>query len=86
MTCVKELNTPQYMSISGIVDAYQKEIVTYNHEDLQLDPKDCGLSASPTRVFRSFTPDPKGKGEMLSGTVKEMAGLLVGKLQEKYII
>ena len=86
LTCVKELNTPRYMSISGIVDAYQKEIVTYNHEDLQLDPKDCGLGASPTRVFRSFTPDPKGKGEMLSGTVKEMAGLLVGKLQEKHII
>lgn len=86
LTCVKELNEPRYMSVEGIVDAYQKDITVWNHMDVELDPADCGLNASPTQVFRSFTPPQKGKGEMLSGTVQEMAEALVGKLAEKHLV
>ena len=86
LTCVKELNTPRYMSISGIVEAYEKEIKVLNHEDLKLDPKECGLSASPTRVFRSFTPPQKGKGEMYTGSIAEMSEKLVNTLKEKHLI
>ena len=86
LTCVKELNEPRYMSVGSIVDAYKKEITVWNHEDVALDPADCGLNASPTQVFRSFTPPQKGKGEMLSGTIDEMAGALVGKLVEKHLL
>ena len=86
LTCVKELNEPRYMSVGSIVDAYKKEITVWNHEDVELDPADCGLNASPTQVFRSFTPPQKGKGEMLSGTIDEMAGALVGKLVEKHLL
>ena len=86
LTCVKELNEPRYMSVGAIVDAYKKEITVWGHKDVGLDPKECGLNASPTQVYRSFTPPQKGKGEMLSGTVGEMAGALVGKLAEKHLI
>lgn len=86
LTAVKELNTPRYMSVGGIVDAYQKEITVWDHAAVGLDPKDCGLNASPTQVFRSFTPPPKGKGEMLSGTVQEMSRTLVTTLKEKHYI
>ncbi len=87
LTCVKELNQPRYMTVSGIVDAYEKEITVWNHEDVKLDPKDCGLNASPTQVFRSFTPDAKGKGEMIpAGNPSEIASTLVGKLKAKHII
>lgn len=86
LTCVKELNTPRYMTVSGIVDAFKKDITIWNEKDLQLDPADCGLRASPTQVFRSFTPPPKGKGEMLVGTVGEMAAALVSKLEEKHAL
>ena len=86
LTCVKELNDPRYMSIPGIVDAYEKEITIWNEVDVNLDPTDCGLKASPTQVFKSFTPPPKGKGEMLEGTVDEMVNTLVAKLTEKHIL
>ena len=86
LTCVKELNEPRYMSVGGIVDAYQKDITVWNHMDVEPDPADCGLNASPTQVFRSFTPPQKGKGEILSGTVQEMAEALVGKLAEKHLV
>ena len=65
---------------------YEKDIKIYNHEDVKLDPKDCGLNASPTQVFRSFTPPVKGKGEMLQGSNKDMAKQLVVKLKEKHLI
>ncbi|NMA66908.1 MAG: electron transfer flavoprotein subunit beta/FixA family protein [Clostridiaceae bacterium] len=86
LTAVKELNEPRYMSIDGIVEAYQKDITVWNHEDVNLNPKDCGLNASPTQVFRSFTPPQKGKGKMLSGTVADMACSLVSELKQKHII
>ena len=86
LTAVKELNEPRYMSIYGIVDAYKKEIPMWNHKDVSLDPKDCGLNASPTQVFRSFTPPPKGKGEMLKGSVVEMASSLIAKLEAIHVL
>lgn len=86
LTCVKELNEPRYMSVGAIVDAYQKEITVWNHTDVALNPADCGLNASPTQVFRSFTPPQKGKGEMLSGSITDMAKALVGRLAEKHLI
>ena len=86
LTAVKELNEPRYMSVYGIIDAYKKEITMWNHQDVGLDPKNCGLNASPTQVFRSFTPPPKGKGEMLKGSVDEMVSSLIFKLKEKHAL
>lgn len=86
LTAVKELNQPRYMTIMGIMNAYEKPITVWNHKDVELDPSDCGLNASPTQVFRSFTPPAKGKGEMLCGTVPEMSVQLVEKLREKHAL
>ena len=52
LTCVKELNEPRYMTISGIVDAYKKDITVWNHEDVKLDPAACGLNASLTWLLQ----------------------------------
>jgi caffeyl-CoA reductase-Etf complex subunit CarD len=86
LTAVKELNRPRYMSIAGIVNAYAKEVKVWGHQDVELDPVCCGLNASPTQVLRSFTPPPKGKGEMLSGTPAAMAATLVEKLKGKHVL
>ena len=86
LTAVKELNKPRYMTVIGIEQAYQKEITVWDEVDLELDPADCGHNASPTKVFRSFTPPPKGAGEMLEGTVNEMAQSLVNKLFDTHVL
>ena len=86
LTCVKELNDPRYMSIYNIVATKDYKFEMWNHEDLNLDKKDCGLSASPTQVFKSFTPKPKGKGEILCGTCEDMACTLIGRFNEKHLI
>ena len=87
LTCVKELNEPRYITVGRIIYACEKaDIKIWNEKDVELDPADCGLNASPTKVDKSFTPDPKGKGEMLSGTIHEMSAKLVSSLREKHVI
>ncbi len=86
LTCIKELNTPRYMSIGGILAAYQQEITVWNETDVGLPPEECGLKASPTQVMRSFTPSVKGRGAMLEGTPEEMAQALAAVLKELHIV
>ena len=87
LTCVKELNEPRYMTVGRILYACEKaEIKIWDEKDVDLDPSNCGLNASPTKVDKSFTPAPKGKGQMLSGTIHEMSAALVGSLREKHVI
>ena len=86
LTAIKELNKPRYMTVSQIEEAYKKEITVWDEIALNVSPDDVGLKASPTQVHRSFTPPPKGAGEMLSGTIPEMAAALVEKLTEKHVL
>ncbi|SCJ71708.1 Electron transfer flavoprotein small subunit [uncultured Eubacterium sp.] len=85
LTAIKELNTPRYMSMSGIFA--DKEMKTWNAKDIEVDLTKVGLEASPTNVFRSFTPAPKGKGVTIEGdTEKEIADNLLINLKGKHII
>ena len=86
LTAIKELNKPRYMTLLGIEEAYNKEITVWDENALSISPDDVGLKASPTQVFRSFTPPPKGAGEMLAGTIPEMAAALIAKLTEKHVL
>jgi electron transfer flavoprotein beta subunit len=88
ITCVKELNTPRYMNIGRIYDAYDQpeRITTWTFDDVEIEQEETGLKASPTNVFTSFAPAPKGKGVMLEGTDKEMVDALLTSLKEKHYI
>lgn len=88
LTAIKELNNPRYMTIGGIFDACKKEIPTWGAKDLGVDPvKEVGLDASPTNVFRSFTPAPKGKGIMIEAdSNQEAAQKLLINLKAKHVI
>ena len=88
LTAIKELNTPRYMTISGIFDSCKKDIPTWGAKELAVDvDREVGLLASPTNVFRSFTPAPKGKGVMIEAdTVKESAQKLLINLKGKHVI
>ena len=59
LTAIKELNVPRYMSVPGILRAAKAEIPVWSAEDIGVDKTTVGLKASPTNVFRSFTPKPK---------------------------
>lgn len=86
LTAVKELNEPRHMYIDKIFDAYKKEIPVFSINDVDITPEQVGLKASPTRVFRSFTPEVKGQGEILQGSEKEVAARLVSEFKNAHII
>jgi electron transfer flavoprotein beta subunit len=86
ITAVGELNTPRYMTVIGILDAYEKEIITWGRADIGIDAGLCGLTGSPTRVVRSFAPELKGSGEMLEGAPQAMAETLISKLRERHAL
>ena len=87
LTCIKELNTPRYMSLSEIMDCYSKPVEVYDYNTLKddplIDPTTIGLKGSPTNILTSFTPPQKGAGMMLEGadkaTCEKLAGILAGK-------
>lgn len=86
LTAIKELNQPRYMSIKGIFNP-DKKITVWNAADVEVDLTIVGLKASPTNVYRSFTPKPKGKGVMLTGdSDKDIAKSLLIDLKKKHII
>ena len=87
LTCIKELNEPRYMSIGGIFDAKNKPMTVWSAKDVEVDLTKVGLEASPTNVFRSFTPAPKGKGVVLEGdTENDIAKQLLVGLKSKHVI
>ncbi|MEA4922602.1 MAG: electron transfer flavoprotein subunit beta/FixA family protein [Eubacteriaceae bacterium] len=87
LTAIKELNTPRYMSIHGIYGAKDKPTTVFSAADVNVDLATVGLDASPTNVFRSFTPAPKGKGVVIAGdTEKEQADNLLIGLKGKHVI
>lgn len=86
LTAVKELNTPRYMSVSGIFEAFEKQVQIWTVNDIPVEPDQVGLDASPDKVLCSFAPDPKGAGKIFSGAPKQMAAELISALSEKHII
>ena len=90
ITCIKELNTPRYMSVGGIMECYNKPLEIYNYETLKDDPlidaTTIGLKGSPTNILTSFTPPQKGAGMMLEGADKATCDKLAGILATKHII
>lgn len=90
LTCIKELNLPRYMSVSGVMECYQKPLEVFNYETLKDDPlievDTIGLQGSPTNVYKSFSPPVKGAGQMLEGDGKATCEELVKLLDAKHII
>ena len=89
LTAIAELATPRYMSVRGIVEAYEKEIKVLGLEDLKggLELDMIGLKGSPTNVYQSFTKEVKGAGTILEGlSADEAVKAIMDKLEAKFII
>ena len=90
LTCIKELNTPRYMTIRGILDCDAEPVTVLDYNALKDDPlievDTIGLKGSPTNIYKSFTPPRKGSGMMLEDSGRETVERLFGILSAKHII
>jgi len=86
ISVLKEMNIPQYPTLLGIVEAYEKNEVTYlDAVALKADKSFIGLTGSQTEVWKIFIPERKGEHKKLSGTVDEMVQELCQNLKEDKI-
>ena len=87
LTAIKELNEPRYMNIKNIFEMFQnKEVKIWNAADIGADKAVLGLKGSPTKVKKSMTKEPKGKGELVQLPASEAALYVVSKLKENHFI
>lgn len=75
------MNQVRYASLKGIMAAKKKPIDVKTVADLGLDGK-VGAAAAKVKIEKLYVP-PKGQGaEIVSGSVDEVVGKLVGKIKE----
>ena len=77
---------PRYMSVSGIVDAYSKEVEIWGADKIDVPEERIGKAGSPTSVFKAFPKSLKPAGETFEVTPEEAVDLIINKLKEKHII
>jgi electron transfer flavoprotein beta subunit len=83
MTVVKEINEPRLPSLKGKMKAKKAEITTWTAKDLDTDSSKIGLTGSPTKVIKIFTPPPRKGGEILRGETDKVVDELVELLKSE---
>ena len=86
LTVLASANKARYMSVPGIVDAYNKEVQLWSADKIDVDETKLGLKGSPTKVLKAFAKGMKQAGQVYEVEPEEAVGLIISKLQEKFII
>ncbi|WP_300110290.1 electron transfer flavoprotein subunit beta/FixA family protein [uncultured Alistipes sp.] len=86
LTVLSSANKARYMSVRGIVEAFDKPIETWGFDNITVDESKIGLNGSPTRVAKSFGKALKAAGQIYEVEPTEAVDIIINKLKEKYII
>jgi electron transfer flavoprotein beta subunit len=86
ITVTKGINEPRLPSLKAKLQARRSPITIWGSRDLAGDPSRYGLAGSPTQVVRVFTPEPPGRGEVITGNPERQAERLLEKLVELKLI
>ena len=87
LTVLKEANAPRMASLRGKMAAKKLNIVPMTAEASGADLSKLGLSASPTRVVKIFSPPPKTGGiKWQNEDPAAMAQKLVDLLKERKLV
>ncbi|MBI2849983.1 MAG: electron transfer flavoprotein subunit beta/FixA family protein [Chloroflexi bacterium] len=86
ITVVKEINVPRLPSLRGKAKAKSAVIPTWTAQELETDPARVGLTGSPTRVVKIFSPQRTRTGEVLQGSPEEQIDSLIKKLRGSQLI
>jgi electron transfer flavoprotein beta subunit len=86
ITVMKDINDPRLPSLLGIKKAAKATIPTWTAKEIGVDENRVGLKGSPTWVWKVFSPEARGGGEILKGEVTETVPLLVNKLMDSKFV
>jgi electron transfer flavoprotein beta subunit len=82
ITVNREINTPRFTSLFGVIEAESKPLATWTAADLGLSPKDIGFNGSPTQTGDVFLPEMKRRVQMLRGEPEEMLPEVIRKIRQ----
>ncbi len=89
ITAVKDLNEPRFPTIRGTMKAKRREIPTLDAAAIEADEAQIGLSGSPTKVRKIFTPAQRSGGLVLKvedDNAQALVDQVVEKLSEAKIL
>jgi electron transfer flavoprotein beta subunit len=81
ISVVKGDGDPRLPSLRGMMKAKKAEIHFIDHTTLSLDPGMIGLSGSPTRVVKIFSPPHKSGCEKWEGEPSDLSAKLASELK-----
>lgn len=82
----KEINQPRLATLRGRLNAKKAEIQHITSKEIAADPERLGLSGSPTRVVKIFSPIQPSAGEIVEGSPEELADKILEKLVDCKVI
>lgn len=81
--CQKDLNTPRYASLPGIMKAKKKEIKKLGFTELCLNPEHVGAKGSKLKKGKYSLPPQRKAGTKIEGEIPEAAAKLIKLLREE---
>jgi electron transfer flavoprotein beta subunit len=82
ITVTRDINTPRFTSLLGVMEAETKPLVSWSAADLGIKPQEVGFHGSPTQTGDVFMPEMKRKAEMLRGEPEEMVPEILRKVRQ----
>ncbi len=86
VTVLSTANKARYMTVKGIVEAFDKQVEVWGFENIDVEESKLGLKGSPTKVKKAFTKGVKSAGEIYEVDAEDSVGIIISKLKEKFII
>lgn len=82
ITVAREINTPRFISLLGVLEAESKPLIIWNASELGITPEEVGFSGSPTQTGDIFLPEIKRRGEILQGEPDELITEIIQKIRQ----
>jgi electron transfer flavoprotein beta subunit len=82
ITVTRDINTPRFTSLLGVMEAETKPLVGWSAADLGVKPREVGFQGSPTQTGDVFMPEMKRKAEVLQGEPEEMVKEIIRRIRQ----
>jgi len=82
ITVTRDINTPRFTSLLGVIEAEKKLLVQWSALDLGIRPDDVGFKGSPTQTGDIFLPEMKRKAKIFRGEPGEMVKEIIRNIRQ----
>jgi electron transfer flavoprotein beta subunit len=82
LTVRREINTPRFTTLMGVLEAESKPLAIWSKEDLGIRPEEVGFAGSFTQTEEVFIPERRRKVTMLTGDPETIVAEILRKIRQ----